>query len=282
MLDADPTQLESALLNVCLNARDAMPDGGLIEISTHRVELDAVACAERFQGCEPGPFVRIDVRDTGIGMDAATLRRAFEPFFTTKEPGRGTGLGLPVVLATVRDHKGAVEIHSQPGDGTTCSILLPLSDAAPSAAQSGGPGSQRMAALRILLVDDEPRVCLTAAQLMRQLGHNVQALFSGEKALSHLRVHASGYDLLVLDLMMPHPTGLELHRTLMHEGIDLPTLFVSGSAQLDTRGGVLERPGMVLLNKPFRQAELAEAIARCMEGWQGRDPAGIAAPRRAG
>jgi two-component system, cell cycle sensor histidine kinase and response regulator CckA len=282
MLDADATQLESALLNVCLNARDAMPDGGRLWITTRRVELDAAACAERFSGCEPGWFVRIDIKDTGTGMDAATLQRAFEPFFTTKEPGRGTGLGLPVVLATVRDHKGAVVLESEAGGGTTCSILLPLSERGVAAAHAAGPASRRMAALRILLVDDEPRVCLTAAHLMRQLGHNVQALCSGEKALSHLRVHSSGYDLLVLDLTMPRPTGLELHRTLTREGIDLPTLFVSGSVGHDARDGLREHPGVVFLPKPFRQAELAQAIAHSMEAWQSRAPAAVAAPRRAG
>jgi signal transduction histidine kinase/CheY-like chemotaxis protein len=282
MLDADATQLESALLNVCLNARDAMPDGGRLAITTRRVELDAAACAARFHGCEPGWFVRIDIKDTGTGMDAATLQRAFEPFFTTKEPGRGTGLGLPVVLATVRDHKGTVVLESEAGGGTTCSILLPLGELGVAATHSGGPASRRMAALRILLVDDEPRVCLTAAHLMRQLGHNVQALCSGEKALSHLRVHSSGYDLLVLDLVMPRPNGLELHRTLTREGIDLPTLFVSGSVDIDVGDGLRDRPGIVFLPKPFRQAELAQAIAQSVEAWQSRASAVVAAPRRAG
>jgi len=282
VLAADPTQLESALLNVCLNARDAMPDGGMLGITTRRVELDAAACATRFPGCEPGAFVRIDIADTGTGMDAPTLARAFEPFFTTKEPGRGTGLGLPVVLATVRDHKGAVALESAAGGGTTCSILLPLCEPVAAGSSSSGPSSRRLPALRILLVDDEPHVCLTAAQLMRHLGHNVQALCSGEKALSHLRVHSSGYDLLVLDLMMPHPTGLELHRALMQEGIDLPTLFVSGSADGDTRADRLDGAGVVFLPKPFRQADLAQAIARSVEAWQSRAPAAVAAPLRAG
>ncbi|HTV18254.1 MAG TPA: ATP-binding protein [Polyangiaceae bacterium] len=281
MLDADPTQLESALLNVCLNARDAMPDGGVLQITTRRAELDAAACAERFVDCEPGPYLRIDIADTGTGMDAQTLERAFEPFFTTKEPGRGTGLGLPVVLAAVREHQGTVVLESEAGGGTTCSILLPLREQRATAKASTGPGSRRLAALRILLVDDEPRVCLTAAQLMRQLGHNVQALCSGEKALSHLRVHSSGYDLLVLDVMMPHPTGLELHQALTREGIDLPTLFVSGSAHADGVDARLECPGIVFLPKPFRQADLAQAIARSIEAWQSRAPA-VAAPLRAG
>jgi CheY-like chemotaxis protein len=280
MLDADPTQLASALLNVCLNARDAMPDGGLLEITTRRVQLDAAACAARFRDCEPGPFVRIDIKDSGTGMDAATRERAFEPFFTTKEPGRGTGLGLPVVLATVREHRGAVVLESAAGGGTTCSILLPLCEPGIAAAPSSRASSRRTGALRILLVDDEPPVCLTAAHLMRQLGHNVQALCSGAKALSHLRIHSSAYDLLVLDLIMPHPNGLELHRTLAREGIELPTLFLSGAGDVEARGALIERPGIVFLPKPFRQAELARAIARATEAWQSR--ASAAAPLRAG
>jgi signal transduction histidine kinase len=281
VVDADSTQLGSAILNVCLNGRDAMPDGGLLEISTSRVELDAESCSARFAGCEPGPFLRLDIRDTGAGMDAPTLARAFEPFFTTKEPGRGTGLGLSVVLAAVREHKGVVLLDSAPGRGTTCSILLPLNAHAHAEPGSGPPESRRMAALRVLLVDDEPGVCLTAAQLLRKLGHNVQALCSSAKALSHLRVHSSGYDLLVLDVMMPHPTGPALHRALSLEGIDLPTLFMSGSAELDAFGPGMQG-GEVCLPKPFRQADLALAIARCMEAWQSRAVAALVAPLRAG
>jgi signal transduction histidine kinase/CheY-like chemotaxis protein len=278
----DATQLGNAVLNVCLNARDAMPEGGSLKIATSRVELDAEACAARFHGCEPGHYVRLDIRDTGTGMDEKTLARAFEPFFTTKGPERGTGLGLPVVQAAVREHKGNVLLESMLGRGTSCSILLPLSESALAESSSNVPDSRRMAALRVLLVDDEPGVCLTAAQLMRQLGHNVQALCSGEKALNHLRVHSSGYDLLVLDVMMPHPTGLEVRQALRDEGIDLPTIFVSGSND-PTPGGDIEEPsGAVLLAKPFRQSELALAIARCMEAWQSRNRAAAAAALRAG
>jgi CheY-like chemotaxis protein len=282
VVDADATQLGNAILNVCLNARDAMPDGGLLKITTSRIELDAQACAGPFRGCEPGPFVRLEVKDTGTGMDEKTLAQAFDPFFTTKEPGRGTGLGLPVVLAAVREHKGGVLLESQLGSGTHCSIVLPLSELAYAESSSSGPDSRRMAALRVLLVDDEPGVCLTAAHLTRQLGHNVQALCSGEKALSHLRVHSSGYDLLVLDVMMPHPTGPEVHQALCDEGIDLPTIFVSGSTDLALAGSLDDASGAVLLAKPFRQAELALAIARCMEAWQSRTHVAVTAALRAG
>jgi signal transduction histidine kinase/ActR/RegA family two-component response regulator len=273
VVDADATQLESAILNVCLNARDAMPDGGLLKMTTTRVELDAQACAGRFRGCRPGHFVRLDVKDTGTGMDEKTLARAFEPFFTTKAPGRGTGLGLPVVLAAVRDYKGGVLLESEPGGGTSCSILLPLGESGFAESSQSDPASRRTATLRVLLVDDEPDVCLTAAQLLRQLGHNVQALCSGEKALSHLRVHSSGYDLLVLDVMMPHPTGLEVQRALSLEGIDLPTLFMSGSSDPSFERSSERDAGGVFLPKPFRQSDLALAIAHCMEAWHSRTQA---------
>jgi signal transduction histidine kinase/AmiR/NasT family two-component response regulator len=271
VVQADATQLGNAILNVCLNARDAMPQGGLLRITTQRVELDSAECAGRHLGCEPGAYVRLDVTDTGTGMDERTLERAFEPFFTTKEPERGTGLGLPSVLATLREHRGSVAIESQPGGGTTCSLFLPLSEPAQLDAPASAPGSRRTTALRVLLVDDEPGVCLTAAQLMRQLGHNVQALCSGEKALSHLRVHSSGYDLLVLDVMMPHPTGLEVYRTLLREGIELPTVFVSGSTTNPLLSAIVESEGVGFLQKPFRQAELAQALHSCIERWRARN-----------
>jgi two-component system cell cycle sensor histidine kinase/response regulator CckA len=278
MIEADQTQLGNALLNLCLNARDAMPEGGRLEVRTHRLELDAAECRARHPGCEPGPYVRVDIEDTGTGMDAATLERAFEPFFTTKEPGRGTGLGLPGVLAAVREHRGSIQLRSEPGGGTLCSLFLPLCERLFDDVPASSPGLRRTAALRVLLVDDEPSVCSTAAQLMRQLGHNVQALCSGEKALSHLRTHSSGYDLLVLDVMMPHPTGFEVRQALSRQGIELPTVFMSGSSNPSPLGAISEHAGVAFLDKPFRVAELEQAIVRCMSAWAGRE----LAPLRAG
>jgi CheY-like chemotaxis protein len=278
MVEADSTQLQNALLNICLNARDAMPGGGLLKISSQKVELDAIACESQFPNCKPGSYVRLEVRDTGTGMDAQTLEHAFDPFFTTKEPGRGTGLGLSVVFGAIREHGGAVLLDSRPGQGTCCTILLPLSERARPEEGALLPHARNNGSLRILLLDDEPGVCRTAAQLMRQLGHNVQALRSGEKALSHLRTHSSGYDLLVLDVMMPHPTGVEVHRALCDEGIVLPTVFVSGYTEQPLLDELADDGGIVFLQKPFRQAELARAISRCIEASQ---RALAAAPSRA-
>ncbi len=265
VVEADSTQLQNALLNICLNSRDAMPDGGLLKISTQRVELDAEACDRAFLESKPGSYVRIEVRDTGTGMDEQTLKHAFDPFFTTNEPGRVTGLGISVVFGAIREHGGAVSLDSRPGHGTSCVILLPLSERARPEIGALAPQARPAGSLRVLLLDDEPGVCRTAAQLMRQLGHNVQALRNGEKALNHLRTHSSGYDLLVLDVMMPHPTGVEVHRALVDEGIVLPTVFVSGYTEQHLLEGISDDNGVVFLQKPFRQSELARAIARCME-----------------
>ncbi|HVZ34482.1 MAG TPA: ATP-binding protein, partial [Polyangiaceae bacterium] len=262
IVEADSTRLQNALLNVCLNARDAMPEGGHLSIVTQRVDLDAAACAQLPAG-KPGRYVRIEVSDTGTGMDPETLEHAFDPFFTTKEPGRGTGLGLSLVAGAIRDHGGSVRLESHVGKGTSCVILLPLSDGR-HAASSVPPAQDRPdSGRRILLLDDEPAVCRTAAQLMRQLGHNVQALRNGEKALSHLRTHSNGYDLLVLDVMMPHPTGVEVYRSLLELGISLPTIFMSGYSEQPLLEGLLDVDGIVFLQKPFRQSDLAAAIARC-------------------
>jgi signal transduction histidine kinase/ActR/RegA family two-component response regulator len=264
MLEADSTELTNAILNICLNARDAMPGGGVLKIISERIELDANTCAACFPTCKPGSYVRLEVRDTGTGMDEQTLKHAFDPFFTTKEPGRGTGLGLSVVFGAMREHGGTVFLDSKLGQGTCCTILLPIIDRTRPDAVALAPNARHGGSLRILLLDDEPGVCRTAAQLMRQLGHNVQALRNGEKALSHLRTHSSGYDLLVLDVMMPHPTGVEVHRALCDEGIVLPTIFVSGYMEQPMLEGVIAGEHIVFLQKPFRQAELDRAISRCI------------------
>jgi signal transduction histidine kinase/ActR/RegA family two-component response regulator len=264
LVEADATQLQNAFLNVCLNARDAMPEGGTLRISTERAELDAAACARLVPGGKPGRYVRVEVRDTGTGMDDQTLARAFDPFFTTKEPGLGTGLGLSLVSGSIREHRGAVTLESQVGVGTCCSIWLPLIDRTRPESNLARPDPHSGAGRRILLLDDEPGVCRTAAQLLRQQGHNVQALRSGERALSHLRAHSNGYDLLVLDVMMPHPTGVEVYRSLVHEGIVLPTIFVSGYTEQPLLEGLIDTPGVVFLQKPFRQVDLADAMARCL------------------
>jgi len=265
LIEADSTQLQNALLNVCLNARDAMPEGGLLRISTQRVELDVAGCARQVPEGKPGGYVRIEVRDTGTGMDEQTLARAFDPFFTTKEPGLGTGLGLSLVAGAIREHRGAVALESRVGTGTSCFVLLPLLERTRLAADPAQPDPRSNSGRRILLLDDEPAVCRTAAQLLRQLGHNVQALRSGERALTHLRAHSNGYDLLVLDVMMPHPTGVEVYRALSKDGIVLPTIFVSGYSEQPLLEGMLDTAGVVFLQKPFRQADLADAMARCLE-----------------
>jgi len=265
LIEADSTQLQNALLNICLNARDAMPEGGLLHISTRRVELDAAGCARHLPEGKPGGYVRIEVRDTGTGMDEQTLARAFDPFFTTKEAGLGTGLGLSLVAGAIREHRGAVSLESRVAVGTSCAILLPLLDRSGPQSIPAQPDPRSKTGRRILLLDDEPAVCRTAAQLLRQLGHNVQALRSGERALTHLRAHSNGYDLLVLDVMMPHPTGVEVYRALGEDGIVLPTIFVSGySEQPLLEEGMLDTAGVVFLQKPFRQADLADAMARCL------------------
>jgi signal transduction histidine kinase/ActR/RegA family two-component response regulator len=265
LVEADATQLQNALLNVCLNARDAMPEGGTLRISTERLELDATGCERHVPEGKPGGYVRLEVRDTGSGMDEPTLAHAFEPFFTTKEPGLGTGLGLSLVAGAIREHHGAVTLQSQQGQGTNCVILLPLVERARSQSHPAPPDARAKTGRRILLVDDEPAVCRTAAQLLRQLGHNVQALRSGERALTHLRAHHNGYDLLVLDVMMPHPTGVELYRALLEHGINLPTIFVSGYSEQALLEGLLDTAGVVFLQKPFRQSELADAMRRALE-----------------
>lgn len=264
LIDADGTQLQNVLLNICLNARDAMPDGGVLHVSSEVRELSETEVRVRVPEGRPGPYVCIQVEDTGTGMDSGTLKHAFDPFFTTKEPGRGTGLGLSVVFGSVREHGGSVRLDSAVGRGTRCTLLLPSSGGALVEGATEAPIRVVQRGLRVMLVDDDPAVCRTTAQLMRQLGYKVQALHSGQRALLHLLGHSASYDLLMLDVTMPDPSGIDVYRELAAADIRLPTVFVSGYGAEALLEELSARRDVVSLRKPFRQRELAAAIARCV------------------
>ncbi|WP_448657749.1 MHYT domain-containing protein [Sphingomonas sp. CJ99] len=246
---ADPNQLEMALLNLAVNARDAMPNGGTLTIGVSSATVDP---GDR-SGLTPGPYICLSVEDTGTGMDADTLARAIEPFFTTKGQGRGTGLGLSMVHGLASQLGGTLTIDSAPGRGTGMTIWLPACDEAPlRPAPAAGPVA--LADSQVLLVDDEELVRQTTAQILFDLGYRVTTADSGEAALALLD---SGFrpDLLITDHLMPGMTGNALARTCRTRMADLPILILSGYADADGIDADLPR-----LTKPFRHAELAQAI----------------------
>ncbi|ACL61141.1 response regulator [Methylobacterium nodulans] len=246
----DANQFELALLNLAVNARDAMPLGGTIT-------LDGSGVAEA-PGLPPGSYVRIALTDTGTGMDAATLAKATEPFFTTKGPGKGTGLGLSMVQGLVAQSGGALQVSSTPGQGTTVTLWLPAAapvEAPPPAAlASADPAA--IPPCTILVVDDDPLVRIGTAAMLEDLGHAVLEAPSGAEALTLLEGRTD-IDLVVTDHAMPGMTGLELARRLREVCPQLPVILATGFAELPSD----DEAAVPRLSKPFSQEELVMLLA---------------------
>ncbi|MFO1057109.1 MAG: PAS domain S-box protein [Dongiaceae bacterium] len=252
----DPNQLELALLNLCVNARDAMPGGGRLRIAADAVEVGARGPAE----LQPGSYVRLTVADTGTGMDPETLRRAVEPFFTTKGLGKGTGLGLSMVHGLAAQSGGALLLDSAPGRGTTAAIYLPVGGpVAEGAPAEAAEASQQPRRLVILLVDDEELVRAAMAEMLAGLGHRVLTAGSGAAALVQLHAEPE-VDLLITDHAMPGMTGVALVGEARRIRPGLPALLVTGYASLDP-AAVADLPR---IGKPFRERDLTAMIAAAM------------------
>jgi CheY-like chemotaxis protein len=259
---ADPNQLEMALLNLGVNARDAMPEGGTLRITA---DLDVVAADHR-SGLRPGAYVRLSVADTGVGMDEATLKRAVEPFFSTKGIGKGTGLGLSMVHGLASQLGGALNVESRLGVGTNIELWLPASDQPADEAALAAPASQRPArAGTALLVDDERLVRESTADMLEDLGYEVVQAASAEEAL---RLISGGLrpDVLMSDHLMPGMNGTELANVVQAELPGTPVLIVSGYAEAE---GIA--PHFPRLVKPFRNSELAASLAELASGKAARE-----------
>jgi len=273
---ADPGQIGQVLLNLALNARDAMPEGGALTISTENADLDATYPGTHVP-LPPGAYVRLSGADTGIGMDEETRARVFEPFFTTKGPGHGTGLGLSTAYGIVRQHDGAIWLYSEPGHGTTVRIYLPRfhgNFAAP--APVAVPEARSKGGETILLVEDESAVRQVAHRLLESRGYRVLDADGGEAALAMVRGHTGRIDLLVTDVIMPGMNGREVAEAVRAHRPGLRVLFVSGHSGevLNRMGGLGE--GAHFLGKPFSTSELADAVRRAIDGPPG--PAAGASP----
>jgi PAS domain S-box-containing protein len=259
---ADPNQLELALLNLAVNARDAMPEGGTFYIGAEEIAIDT----DQPEGLARGPYVQITVSDTGAGMDQATLARATEPFFTTKGPGKGTGLGLSMVQGMVAQSGGTLRLRSTSGAGTRIDILLPtaslpLSRHGGAPAQDGADHLPAVLPLTILLVDDDDLVRSGAISMLEDLGHRVVEACSGEQALAALKRH-DDIALLLTDHVMPGMKGLELIEHARRLRPRLGAILATGYAELHATEDVGD---VRRLAKPFTQAELQRTIATLVE-----------------
>jgi signal transduction histidine kinase/ActR/RegA family two-component response regulator len=250
---ADPNQLELAILNLCVNARDAMPGGGPLTIVVDEVAVGPGSALR----LSPGLYVHLSVIDAGCGMDAETLGRAVEPFYSTKETGRGTGLGLSMVHGLAAQLGGGFVLASQPGEGTRADLYLPVSDKAGRAerARTGRGVLADGRPLHILLVDDEEIVRVGTAEMIRDLGHRVVEAEGGAEALATL-AGSPAFDVVVTDYKMPRMDGAELARRLRAAHPSLPILIITGYT--GTTDEVLHLPR---LSKPFGRAEIGAALA---------------------
>ena len=256
----DPTQLESAMLNLCINARDAMPEGGHLTIETDNVTLDQ-DYADAHAEVEPGPYVMIAISDTGIGMTPEVIDQAFEPFFTTKDVGKGSGLGLSMVYGFIKQSRGHIKIYSEPGEGTTVRMYLPRADHADEVPASeikpttavGGHES-------ILVVEDDEMVRQYACLQLKMLGYQVFSAADGHQAIELMQGDVP-VDLLFTDVVMPGGiNGVELARRARQLRPDMAVLYTSGYTQnAIIHQGRLD-PGVLLLSKPYPRAELARMI----------------------
>jgi CheY-like chemotaxis protein len=256
LIHVDPNQLELAILNLSINARDAMPQGGKLAISAQRETVNQLNQRE----LAPGEFVRIIVSDSGMGMDEATLKRAAEPFFTTKGLGKGTGLGLSSVYGMAKQSGGAIGIASRVGVGTTVELWMPVAAGAEKrllgvAAAGLRDDGAKTRACSILLVDDDPMVAETTVGMLEVLGHRVKVASSGGRALEMLGADAS-VDLVITDYAMPGMTGKELARRIRETRPNLPVVLASGYAELAAQ----DDSGLPRLDKPYALDKLASVI----------------------
>jgi len=261
---ADSGQMQQVLLNLVINARDAMPDGGTVTIATVSGECRGDD-PERDPELPPGRYVLLAVEDTGTGMDAETLQHVFEPFFTTKEVGQGTGLGLATVYGIVKQTHGSIRVQSEPGKGARFSIYFPSIDAVSDTSIPPLEQPVRGGTETVLLVDDQPEVRGFLAECLRSYGYSVNEAGSCEEALAVSRQHQGGLDLLITDMMMPGMSGRELAEALEAERPGLRVLLVSGYSAEQVRPLGLPASRFAFVQKPVSPEDLATKVRRLLE-----------------
>ena len=265
-VDADPTQIEHVLMNLVINARDAMPEGGAISIEAHNVELEEER-ADWYGEIKPGRYVLIVVSDTGVGIEEDDVSQVFEPFFTTKEHGQGSGLGLSTVFGIVAQSGGHISVHSERNKGTAFTVFLPRADEASSHERSGSSGDRRDTPVRatsVLVVEDEPAVRRATVRVLKREGYWVVSAQNGEEALRVASQHKGEIDLLLTDVIMPGLSGPQAAEKILAERPGVKVLYMSGYTDeaLD-RYGVLD-DGIPLLHKPFTPQSLMSAVKKVL------------------
>jgi PAS domain S-box-containing protein len=274
-VEADPGQIEQVLVNLAVNARDAMPDGGRLVIEIDRVELDE-EYTDLHPDTAPGSYVRLKVSDTGVGMDAATIERAFEPFFTTKGKGEGTGLGLATVYGIVTGAGGRVDIYSEPGMGTTVKIHLPASSAMPDEGEAPVESRPTGKGEVVLVVEDEPDVRRMAERILSKGGYSVLSTSGGEEALLLFQEDGQRVDLLLTDVIMPGMLGTELVKRISSIRPGLGVIFMSGySHEVLAPEALADQTNAAFIEKPFNAGELLRTVRGLLDTQEERAGSGV-------
>jgi nitrogen-specific signal transduction histidine kinase/ActR/RegA family two-component response regulator len=269
--EADPHQLQQVLLNLVVNARDAMPRGGTITIATGRAVFDQHTRRKK-PGAVPGDYVTIAVTDTGSGMTKETRARMFEPFFTTKRPGVGTGLGLATVYGIVKQSNGYIDVESELERGSTFTIYFPLVQSREESGPSEAAPVPMGGSETVLLVEDEEPVRVFARKVLERAGYHVLEARDGTEAARLSREYAREIHVVVTDVVMPRRSGRELVQDLFSQGRMCEVLYMSGYTDeaMEVRGVVEGRESF--LRKPFTPAAFLAAIRSLLDGWQGAEP----------
>ncbi|MBN1256663.1 MAG: PAS domain S-box protein [Planctomycetes bacterium] len=261
----DPTQLQNVILNVSLNARDAMPNGGELTFTTDRIALDEYHCREHTDRITPGRYIQLTIRDTGIGMDKETSKRIFEPFFTTKRAGQGVGMGLAAAYGVIRNHKGSINVYSELGRGTEFKIYLPQSleeETISIPIQETLVKAERRA--NILIVDDEETVREATTDILEGIGYQVIGFNDGNSALEHYRNSWRNIDLVILDIIMPKLGGYEILTAMKEINPDISGILSSGYSIDSNIQPVLDKNHVDFIQKPFTASKLSQTVAKLL------------------
>ena len=262
VVEADQRQIEQVLLNLYVNAWQAMPDGGDLLLKTSQVSLDETVCKPH--QAEAGRYVTISMTDTGIGMDEATRRRIFDPFFTTKTMGRGAGLGLASAYGIIKNHGGMIKVYSVPDHGTTFNIYLPASEKE-VCQEDAPPGRLHSRSATILLIDDEELIINVGKAMLEKLGYRVVVANGGQKGIDVVAAMGNEIDLVILDMIMPGVDGYTAFDRIRKMQPKMPVILSSGYAINDQTMRMMQKGGRGFIQKPFTMSFLSQKVRQVLE-----------------
>jgi CheY-like chemotaxis protein len=267
-ISADAGNIEQVIMNLILNARDAIPNNGKITIKTAKVEVDQAYCAVNVEA-RPGSFVCLSVSDTGIGMNKETQARIFEPFFTTKERGKGTGLGLSVVYGIINQHQGWINVYSNPDKGSTFKIYLPVSDTAAQAKPDTriiSPADYKGRGERILVIEDDADILKMASEALGRMNYQVFKSASLKEARDVFKRENGRFHLILSDISLPDGSGLDLCLELKAQKPDIKAILSSGYPSREVNRDDIEKSGMPFITKPYNLTLLFKTIRETLDG----------------